>query len=319
MTKSRPEEKIAQKVIKKYNLQLPIDVHGLIQQLADVEEDDLPVNVDAIFLNKGRKKPLVILNRDRSPLRKRFTLGHEIGHILIPWHIGTLVCHTEGYSSVDEFLYDQIEHEANRFSTELLMPSSFIEKVVEKKVNIQDIIETIFNECEVSVSAACLRIVSYLDPGYVCNIEYDSQVVGKYKSPETAINLYSDIDWEHLTNASSEHGNFRIQNYTVNWWKFGHSNQHIFKDVPKETAPEILNRIVQSVESDPDVRQHVIRVINGICGSANNRSENEVEYYNQLKQRVINRPDLRHIVNHSEFDDFLRKKVIEVMNRKKRK
>lgn len=65
--KLRPEEKIAQRIIDKYKLELPVDIYGLIQQFADVEEEQLPFDVDAIFLNEGQR-PKVILNADKAIL-----------------------------------------------------------------------------------------------------------------------------------------------------------------------------------------------------------------------------------------------------------
>lgn len=320
--KLSPEEKIAQRVLKKYALEPPFDVRELIEEFADVEEVYLPFNVDAIFLNNS-ERPRVILNADRSARRMRFTIGHEIGHIKIPWHIGTLACHTEekSSSSVEKILYSYIEMEANRFSAELLMPSAYIKKVVKSETNIQSIIETIFNDCQTSIFATCLKVVPFLEEGYVINVEYNGEGAW-HKSPNTSINIYNDIDPSYLTRTSTKHGSFKINNniYTVNWWKFDFSHYSLFTDVPKEKATEMIKKILLDVESNPDIRQKYLYTINGICGNANNGANSETEYFTQLKQRFVNyRTQLKVIIEHPEFERFLQKKAIEVIAKKKLK
>ena len=81
---------LARRVLKKYKLEPPINVRELATRYAKIEVFSLLLNVDGVSLHiksKGRK-PTIILNDNRPPTRKRFTLAHEIGHILIPWHIG---------------------------------------------------------------------------------------------------------------------------------------------------------------------------------------------------------------------------------------
>lgn len=68
-------------------------------------------------------KGIIAVNRAiREPTRKRFTIGHEIGHYLIPHH-RTLknVCRTD---DIERWHSDvaAAEREANQFSAELLLP-----------------------------------------------------------------------------------------------------------------------------------------------------------------------------------------------------
>jgi Zn-dependent peptidase ImmA (M78 family) len=59
------------------------------------------------------------INTNRSFVRKRFTLAHELGHFLL--HKGS---HVDGSNPADNML----EREADMFASELLMPSKMVEE-----------------------------------------------------------------------------------------------------------------------------------------------------------------------------------------------
>ncbi|QPL05556.1 MULTISPECIES: ImmA/IrrE family metallo-endopeptidase [Actinomyces] len=88
------------------NLTRLAEAHGVrVVGLPDPEED-----VDAFsFWSEGQ--PFVVLARSKTAERARFDLAHELGH---------LVMHSD---TLDERVTDrQLEHEANRFAAELLVP-----------------------------------------------------------------------------------------------------------------------------------------------------------------------------------------------------
>ena len=82
-------------------------------------------------------KSLVIgINRDQAAVRQRFTVAHELGHLLLHEHSrvyvdrGFRVRLRSGLSS-DET--DRDEMEANRFAAELLMPIEFLQADLEEQ------------------------------------------------------------------------------------------------------------------------------------------------------------------------------------------
>jgi Zn-dependent peptidase ImmA (M78 family) len=62
----------------------------------------------------------IIYNNKQSVVRKRFTVAHELGHILLG--------HNSGYRIVDFKTKDPNEKLANIFAAELLVPLSLLEK-----------------------------------------------------------------------------------------------------------------------------------------------------------------------------------------------
>lgn len=75
----------------------------------------------------------ILINETNTPHRQRFTIGHELGHYLNPWHdpgsTGQFMCNSKDMVASQYRPNDKrqkMEVEANQFSAELLMPSKFL-------------------------------------------------------------------------------------------------------------------------------------------------------------------------------------------------
>lgn len=86
------------------------------------------------ILYRDEKQTVIGINSTHSEARQRFTIAHEIGHLVL--HKGELfvdqavrVNFRDKRSSLAE---DQQEIEANKFAAELLMPQEMIKREVEK-------------------------------------------------------------------------------------------------------------------------------------------------------------------------------------------
>jgi hypothetical protein len=122
-------------------------VQGLLKQLPDIP---IPVPIEEIAraLDINDIKPLttkgfegglvtdttksegtILVNQNNSRGRQRFTIGHELGHFLSPWHEPAtpdgFLCMSRDFVATDVRARDKVkrmEAEANRFSAGLLMP-----------------------------------------------------------------------------------------------------------------------------------------------------------------------------------------------------
>lgn len=72
-----------------------------------VEGDFGDADIDGVTLRPTGMKPVIILNRNRPADRKRFSLAHEYGHVVL-----------------HPYPYEAMEKEANEFAAELLMPQT---------------------------------------------------------------------------------------------------------------------------------------------------------------------------------------------------
>lgn len=98
--------------------ELPVKITALCKQMGiqvsyfdPVDDSD---GYSTIFLGK----PRVFVSRNCSPERQRFTIAHELGHILLG-HVGEYELVNREPSPGD----NPIEHEANVFASRLLAPA----------------------------------------------------------------------------------------------------------------------------------------------------------------------------------------------------
>lgn len=119
--------------------ELPIDVDNLATLMGlEVQKKNLEKSISGVLL-KRREGPIIIVNRNHSTVRQRFTIAHEIGHYTLDHyrkdsmfvdlpkrHMSTAL-YRNADSSTGEILQ---EREANAFAAALLMPKSLIEKEI---------------------------------------------------------------------------------------------------------------------------------------------------------------------------------------------
>jgi len=105
--------------------------------LYEPNEDDLS---GFLLRQKGRDKIIIGVNASHPETRRRFTISHEIGHLLLhseeSFHIDRSsegferrpIRHKFERNKDSSTGSNRIEREANLFAAELLMPVAFIEK-----------------------------------------------------------------------------------------------------------------------------------------------------------------------------------------------
>jgi len=132
---------MAKKIIKDLSItQAPINLKDIIEHVQKeynlhVLSDDLSDNISGMLvkisdLENEKGEPTFVLgfNKNDPWCRRRFTIGHEIGHLLF----GTL-CNGKIESQLPK------ETECHYFSAELLMPKSILKRDFEKLQNIPEL------------------------------------------------------------------------------------------------------------------------------------------------------------------------------------
>jgi len=130
LLKSMIPDRLPMEIVRDHTRNHPVDLDALAADLdLRVIEARLPPDISGkierdIFDGHGF---MVTLNAAHSPVRKRFTLAHEIAHFIL---------HTDliGDGIVDNALYrdgrlgDEKEWQANRFAASILMPAEAVGK-----------------------------------------------------------------------------------------------------------------------------------------------------------------------------------------------
>lgn len=115
------------------NLTPPIPIENLAREVGIVEivGKETDSFEGALLVHPDRPQGAILYNLSAARPRRRFTIGHELGHFLIPWHraSGNTQC-----TKLDMRIqsgnapHQRKEAEANRFSAGMLMPKSLFER-----------------------------------------------------------------------------------------------------------------------------------------------------------------------------------------------
>lgn len=312
--------RFAQRLTAKYKLALPVDVRSMLVHYAEVVEATIPIKgVDGVCLNLKvpGKKPRVILNSSNPPLRKRFTEAHELGHIVIPWHKGTIVDHLDPAHVVSNDDYWLFEEEANQFAAELLMPSTWIADLIESISDLSKAHKRICERCEVSALAASRRLSSLLPENIVFVCERNDEVEFSGRTKDTLANAPT---WNTRFDAASfayaeSHFVSTLGSRRLHWW--------ILPDKVNETSNdprqwrEILDTIVKDIGIDAEDQKRFKMSVNGVLSAANSAvkrhgTHTTASVIAACLQRFHDRDDLRSFAGHPNFMDFVIKRATEL-------
>lgn len=314
---SSPSVKLAQLLTKKYALKPPIDVESLIKNYAELRYEDIPFSdIDGISINlkASDKKTKVIVNSNQPPLRQRFTLAHELGHIIIPWHTGSIVDQAYDPSETESSDYWQIEEEANSFAAELLMPAKYIEHLISITDDLAILHKTICDQCKTSSLAASVQLTKLLPKNIVFACEQNGLVRFSGKTQGTIANKLR-WDTEFPSNPYDYAENYyktQMEGQTLHWWRT--PDEIILEPKDDRCWRDILDKIL--LDSHIPVERHpkVKSSINGTIAFANGSAKMAGDYnlnsvVSASIQRLKDRPEFEWFTKHADFEDFIFKKA----------
>lgn len=130
-----------------------------------------------LIANAEKTDGAIFYNGTVPRTRQRFTIGHELGHFLLPWHHqSTFECTAEDISNRTR---KDWEAQANQFSAELLMPKALVNGRLQA-YGAPEIahIQEISNQFEVSFEAASRRLIELSE--YPCAVVFSKDNVVRY-------------------------------------------------------------------------------------------------------------------------------------------
>lgn len=141
---------------------LPVSLRN-IARLYDVKiaEDSLEGGA-AGYLLRDDGRALIVVNKRDSRARKRFTIAHELGHLLMHRGRPLLVDGDVRISerTASDFASTPEEREANQFAAALLMPEELVLREWEKVHPTPAAVAELAQRCEVSLSAMQFRLTN---------------------------------------------------------------------------------------------------------------------------------------------------------------
>lgn len=109
----------------------PVPIEALAQSvnISELRELESGGFEGALVTDPDKTTGVIFYRAGRPKGRQRFTIGHELGHFLIPTHTGNQQCKSAGMSESSFKTPEQRrESEANRFAAGVLMPKPWFER-----------------------------------------------------------------------------------------------------------------------------------------------------------------------------------------------
>lgn len=188
-------EQIAQGILTlapDITIPVPIEEIARALDITKIERLETSGFEGGLITDTTRSEGVILVNQNSPPQRRRFTIGHELGHFLCPLHKppknGGFMCTSDDMKINDARKTDKVvymEVEANRFSALLLMPISQFRKDVrrQKEVDINHILD-IAKRYETSKEATARRYVEVHDETCAVVISHNGRILRYYKNNE---------------------------------------------------------------------------------------------------------------------------------------
>ena len=147
---------------------IPVEAIARALDIRHICEAPLPGIEGALVMRPDRNWGAIFTNAHGSPQRRRYTVGHELGHFLNLWHEPPsekgFACTTEdlgtGWRGVsrDADQHRLQESQANRFAIELLAPATRVEPFLKAIPDLDQVI-AVSADLDISKEAAARRYV----------------------------------------------------------------------------------------------------------------------------------------------------------------
>jgi Zn-dependent peptidase ImmA (M78 family) len=296
----------------------------LVQQYADVEYLPIPVQkVDGVSLHlkvKGRR-PAIIVNSQIAGTRQRFTLAHEFGHVLIPWHAGTIFSFSDGetHDGADQ-AYWEMEAEANRFAAELLMPQHWLQSLHAEKRNPAYTAQQARKLCGTSMQAVIIAVNRSLPPGYVyAAVDEDDRVITSMASRGTyapTLRAGSILDDTSQFSECESCFEYEFRNVRHNWLSF-EAEQELDTSLDPRPWRDILDEIISETKAEK-AQPNIKSSLNAIVASTNNPEYSPEAFFAAVRQKLAGRGRVyEQILGHPKFNSYLVKRIEELVDRRR--
>lgn len=146
---------------------LPIDPVDIAESILDVPvqvNTNKDAGVSGMLLRLGNQFGIIYATHISNPGFQRFSVAHEIGHLMLPGHCDQLLSDSSVHESHAGFAsYASFEIEADYYASGLLMPSELVNPILKSSEEGFESILAIRDACETSLSASARRYMKLTD------------------------------------------------------------------------------------------------------------------------------------------------------------
>jgi hypothetical protein len=269
-----------------------------------------------------------LVERSDHPTRQRFTLAHELGHLLLPWHLGGAFACDTATDRPDLSPAANFEPEANRFAAELLLPSAWLDALISSRHDekVGDLVRNVL-DAGVSTWVASFRLTERLPRGHVFAVvdSGDGKVVLSGQTRGTGIGpppQGAQLDRERLDRFASEVEEVKTGSRRVLWWTYrGQADDFT---APAGDSGALLKELTQRYGTQADPSRRLAQRCNGTVAYAYDMARRDGEadparLYTVFRGRFAKKRGLpRGLIDDPEFDAWLRLRAAELGDQPRR-
>jgi Zn-dependent peptidase ImmA (M78 family) len=198
-----PEKLVIEILKAEADLPIPVPIEKLAYQLGitDIKPLEADGFIGGLITNETKSTGVSLVSRDLKKGRRRFTIGHELAHLLIPTHQpgqrDRFLCSMDDLLALDPKVADRRkrwEAEANRFSSLILIPPPIFreEANLGKDPDLQDVVQ-LAARYEVSKEVAGRTYVDYRREPVAFILTHDGRVLRSYRRKNDF--PFITVDW----------------------------------------------------------------------------------------------------------------------------
>lgn len=243
----------------------PVPVEAILQEHVEFEKIDWPHEIDALML-WGNGMPIKVLIRKRPTSywrRERMTIAHELGHAIIPWHIGYNLeeCHHAGSADAVDHVQNQ-EGEARSIAGKILIPHHHLCDLANGVQEVDQFFGRL-DEFKASPLATIIRLKQVLRPGFV----FYGDFTGDGELTSARSKGTGKAPFQDAVRDADRSGSFTVNGREIRWAQVSGSKHWVASSDPR-TSFEVLKQLVSEVDvtASPEVIRKRAQTIQGKIG-----------------------------------------------------
>lgn len=161
MRSDRALQKVAMSMLKESGITVaPVNVHRVAATLGATVQPEFAEDEISGGLHRTSAGPIIGVNASHHPNRQRFTIAHEIGHLVLHEQENFFVDRLFRRDAKSSEAVDPIEIEANKFAAALIMPEDFLRDDIARETLplTSDAVERLARQYQVSQQAMTFRL-----------------------------------------------------------------------------------------------------------------------------------------------------------------
>jgi Zn-dependent peptidase ImmA (M78 family) len=162
---------------------VPVEELCQAVNITDIQPLEADAFEGALVTDEDKQRGVIFYKKGRPEKRRRFTIGHELGHFLIPSHDGQHRCTLSDMSETRRDTdHRRREVEANRFAAGLLMPKPWFIRDI-RSLGAADVshVQTLSDHYKTSLEATINRYAELTDD--TCAFVFAQHGVVRYVRP----------------------------------------------------------------------------------------------------------------------------------------